>query len=464
MKRKVYLGLINLSVLFSLSFVLAIGNIQAQTKKQIQTAQKLWEQGDKLHKQKKYDQAIQKFSEAIKVLPEYPSAFYSRGVSYYELGQYDPAISDLTTSLNQKHNATDVYKFRWRAYFQKKETDAALADILEVLKTEPSNGELNKIAGDIYFEKKSESDALNYYKKVSDSYASNADFQYNLAVLYSKTDDFDAQGVAAQRAISNATKYPGEAWYLLGDAQLKAKKYEEAAEAYERAILAKPDIPDAYDNLTMIYQRLSRFNDAISTSLKALKLNPNEGKYYVNMSRYYLLLDQPKDAITVAKQAVNLSPKDYQGFTNLCRAYKDTDQYDLALQACNNAIMLNSVDGETLLYLGQVYDLQKKTNTATDYYKKAVAALVESTKSNPEYGYGFYLLGTGYYLVGQIPNAITAYRTSLQLSPKFARTVYNLGYMYVLSKNKTAAREQYDILQKLNLGLAERLLQEIQGK
>ena len=50
-------------------------------------------------------------------------------------------------------------------------------------------------------------------------------------------------------------------------------------------------------------------------------------------------------------------------------------------------------DGETNFYLGRAYDFLNDAKTATKYYDKAVAGLVQFTKDNPDYSDGFYLLG-----------------------------------------------------------------------
>ena len=464
MKRKVYFGVISLAILFSLNFVFSTETAQAQTKKQIQNGQKLWEQGENLHRQKKFIMAIQKFDEAIKVLSPfpYPSAYFSRGWSRYLLGHYNEAIADFTVSLNQKQPPLQVYKIRCLAYYQLKDYDSALKDVEEVLKVDTSDANLYLVAGDIYRMKNNDKDALAAYMKAAEFQPNNADLQYFIAVLHSKSGDFEQQGVAALNAVQKGTKYQGEAWTLLGDSLQRSKKYPEAVEAYERALAAKPTIIEVYSALSQLYQRLNRFNDAIATAQKGLKINPEDGILYIGLSWYYSLTEKNQEAIAAARQAVRILPKEPMGYTNLCRAYKDIKQYDLAIQTCNSALNLNPGDGETFLYLGQTFDFQKKTDAATGFYKKAVAGLIEFTKNAPDDADGFYLLGTAYYLNGQIPNAITAYKKCLSLHPQFARVIYNLGYMYVLSNDKASARVQYNELLGLNPDFAARLLQKIQ--
>jgi tetratricopeptide (TPR) repeat protein len=133
----------------------------------------------------------------------------------------------------------------------------------------------------------------------------------------------------------------------------------------------------------------------------------------------------------------------------------------LAVQACTSALRLNPNDGETNFYLARAYDLQKKPDIATPYYRRAVSGLVQFTNVNPLYSDGFYLLGNAYYAEGKRSEAIAAYKRCLELSPNFTKARYNLGFIYVLEGNKAAAREQYNELQKLDKALADKLLQAI---
>ncbi len=165
------------------------------------------------------------------------------------------------------------------------------------------------------------------------------------------------------------------------------------------------------------------------------------------------------DAIIAAKKAIQLAPNQYMGYTNLCRAYNDTTQYQVAAEQCKKALELNPQDGESYFYLARAYDFQKMTNMATEAYKKAVVGLESFTRNNPEYSDGFYLLGNAYFAVNNRKSAISAYKRSLELSPKFPKAIYNLAIMYHLEGNKTAARAEHDKLATLDPASATKLME-----
>ena len=145
------------------------------------------------------------------------------------------------------------------------------------------------------------------------------------------------------------------------------------------------------------------------------------------------------------------------GYTTLCRAYNDTTQYQVAAEQCKKALQLNAGDGESNLYLARSYDFQRMNSLATEHYKKAVAGLQEYTRNNSENSDGYYLLGNAFSAANDQPNAISAYKRSLELNPRFEKAIFNLAYVYHASGDKTSADAQYNALLKINPELAGKL-------
>lgn len=67
--------------------------------------------------------------------------------------------------------------------------------------------------------------------------------------------------------------------------------------------------------------------------------------------------------------------------------------------------------------------------------------------------------------LGHYRNAVESLRRAIQLKPDFAMSYFNLGRVFVLLKDKSAALEQYKILNAFAPDLATKLHDEIyQGK
>lgn len=439
--------------------------VSAQTKKDRKTAEKLTIEGEKSFQQKDYKTAIDKYTQANILVPNNPKAHLQKGYAHYYLGEFDKSLGELDTALNQGFTPPlEVYKIRWLLNFEKKNFDAALDDAQKGLRLEPSNVMFNSAIGKIYLAKNSFNEALAAFQKVLQLDPNNADAYYFAALSYFNLGDFRQQRISASEAVKRNTKYPGESYFLVGDALQKSKNDNEAIEAYQKSLSVKPDYYPAYHNLSDLYRRQNRFGEAVEAAKKGIAAFPNDANLYIDLSRYYSLADQSALAVGAAQQAVKLMPDNYAGYTVLCRAYYENKQFESALQACNSALAANPNDGETNIYLGFTNLSLDKTEAANKYFEKAVGGLKDYTQKNPEYSDGFYLLGNAYYYAKQPENAVEAYSRSLQLNPQFAKARFNLGLAYFVSGKTTAARGQYEALLKLDKDLAAKLKQTIDKK
>ena len=463
MAKKVLLGLITF-VMLAAAFAALSAPVSAQPRQQLERARRLATEGDNFLRQKNYRSAADKYAEAISIAPRYSYAFYKKGYSHYYLEEYSQAASDLTKALEgtaQGFDPLDVYTIRWQAYYWQQDYDSAMRDVQQALRAQPSSSYFNLALGDCYRGKKDYRSALASYQKGAQLDPANADVHYFIALCHNQLGEYLPQGFAGLKAIEKGTQYKGESWTFVGEALFRGKKYEDAAQSYEKALAAKADLKDVYTNLSEVYRMLNRFEDAINTVRKGLRVYPDDANYYVSLSWLYSLADRYQESISAGQQAVRLLPDQYMGYTNLCRAYNDTKQFALAIQTCNKALAINPGDGETNYYLGRAYQLQNKNAQAMAYYKKAVTGLVEFTRQQPDYSDGYYLLGNAYYSVDQNANAIAALKKCLEIAPRFAKARFNLGSIYLVSGNKPAAREQYGVLKEVDPALAAKLLDAI---
>ncbi|MEZ5345086.1 MAG: tetratricopeptide repeat protein [Pyrinomonadaceae bacterium] len=462
MKRKLNFGIIAILALAVMISQPISG--EAQSNKQRQQAKNLAAQGDNFYRQKMYEEAIAKYSEALQIMPKYPFALFSKGYSHFNLKQYSEAVNSLTAALDNGYTPLDVYAVRWQAYFMMKDLDSAKADIKNAEKLDPKNDYFYIAEGQLLHELTDYAGAIEAFQKAVDLNSKNNDLFFFIAKTYNAAGNYEQQKIAAEYALKNGTRFPGDAYFYIGDYNFRQRKYKEAAEAYEMSLLSNPDIYNTYGNLAESYRNLNDYQKAIKIALQGTRKYPNDGTLKVSLSWYYSLADQNGNAVAVAQEAIKLVPNQYMAHTNLCRAYNDLKQYTSAVIACNRAIALEPGDGETNFYLGRAHQLMGKSKEASEYYKKAVVGLESFTKINPDYSDGFYLLGNAYFADGQRDNAIMAYERCLQISPRFAKARYNLGYVYSQVGNATAARKQYEELQSLDADLAAKLLEVLGNK
>lgn len=437
-------------------------DLSAQSKKDQKKARQLAEQGQKEFRQRNYRNAVELYSQSVALVPINPDIHFWKGAAHFYLDEFDPALSEFELALSQGYKKPlDVYLLRWRINYDKKNYDAALSDLKAATAIDPNNPEILLGIGDISLAKNEYRDALDAYQKVALKNPDNADLYVSIAKAQLNLGDSEGQTNSAAEAVKKRTRFLGEAFFLMGDGFQKQRKYSEAIDAYQKAISAKPDLYDAYEQLADAYRNENRYKDAIDILRKALRVFPNDGPIYTNLGWYYSLADRFEEAVDASKAGTTLLPNESAAYTNLCRAYNDVKKAELAINECNKALKIKPNDGETYFYLGRAHDLIGKTADATKYYSRAVAGLEEYTKANSDNSDGYYLLGNAYFADNKRDKAIESYKKALELSPKFAKARYNLGIIYTLEKNKAGAMEQYSSLLEVDKGLADKLKTEV---
>ena len=107
-------------------------------------------------------------------------------------------------------------------------------------------------------------------------------------------------------------------------------------------------------------------------------------------------------------------------------------------------------NGESQYYLGRTHQLKGNTKTSDSFYRKSLNGLEEFVDNNPDDADGFYILGNAYLTTKQYSKTVATYRKCLEISPRFAEVMFNLGYTYHLMENNPEARKQLSDLEKID--------------
>lgn len=446
---------------FVLLLVVAVP-LSAQSKKDKEQAKKFRDEADKAVGAKNYKEAAELYGKSLTLDPNSSYAHYRKGFAHFSIKENDQAINELTLALNQGYKPLDIFRIRYYVYFEQGNYDAALADAQKGLQLAPNDTSFLGAVGEINYARKSYPQALEAFQKMAKTNPNGGgDVYYNIARVSLAMNDAKAQADAAETALAKGTRFPAEAFYLLGDAHQKLKNSDKAIDAYQRALGVKPTMYQLYQNLSDLYKAESKFNESIDILKKGLTQFVNDGNFYTELGLVYSLAGRPEDAVKAARSAVQLLPNQAAGYTNLCRALNETKEYAQAVLACNSSLRIRPDDGETYFYLGNALVGTDKSVEAARAYSNAVRGLVEVTKKNPEQSDNWYLLGNSYFADKQFEKAIAAYLKCLEISPKFLRARANLGIAYTRNKNKAAATEQYNLLMAADASLAARVKAEI---
>lgn len=118
---------------------------------------------------------------------------------------------------------------------------------------------------------------------------------------------------AAQQAAGEKDSNIHLIWAKLGEAYDTAGRNDEAAQAYQQAITAKPDVPGYYNNLGNVLARLGKIDDAKAAYTKSAELDPaNAATAWRNFGISLYNANRLGDAVEPLQKSAELDPKNAQ--------------------------------------------------------------------------------------------------------------------------------------------------------
>ena len=229
--------------------------------------------GNAYAKKSEFDAAIQDYNKAIELNPEYPKAYYNRGVTYADKGEFDTAIQDYNTAIDLNPEYADAYHNRGASYGETGEFDAAIQDFSKAIDLNPEYPKAYYNRGIIYYHKGEFDDAIQDFSEVIDLNPEDADTYYNRGVVYVDKREFDT-----------------------------------AIQDFNKAIELNPKLAEVYNNRGAAYAKKGRFDRAIQDYDKAINLNPKDADAYTNRGEAWLHLrewEKAKADLITAKDMGN---------------------------------------------------------------------------------------------------------------------------------------------------------------
>lgn len=286
--------------------------------------------------------------------------------------------------------------------------------------------------------------------------------QYVLAIAQIDAGHFD-KALRIVETLLRIDNKMAQLHYLHGFILNGIGQFEEAEEAYKRALTIDPNHTESWNNLGNIYQdHLERFDDAKRAYNEAIIIDPNYAHPWNGLGNYFMdiladysaaesaykkaieidsnfaspwnglgnlyknYLKRPKEAEMAYKKAIKIDPDYAHPWNGLGNLYKDyLSNPSAAETAYKKAIEIDDQydfpwSGLAKLYL---YDLKK--------FNEAEVAINKAVELNPKFYSHHFELGNFHQLHSyKFTHAKKAYKKAIELNPSFRNTWHALANLY----------------------------------
>ncbi|MTJ35175.1 tetratricopeptide repeat protein [Dolichospermum sp. UHCC 0260] len=231
--------------------------------------------GTECFNKKDYKGAIDDFTQAININPNYAKAYFNRGLARYHLGDKQSAIDDWTQAIRINPNYADTYYSRGLAHSELGDNQSAIDDYTQAININPNYDLAYRNRGIARSELGDKQGAIDDY-----SQAININPNYDLA--------YCNRGIARSK---------------LGDKQ-------GAINDYTQAININPNDADAYFHRGYNHYHLGDNQSAIDDFTQAIKINPNDADAYFNRGVIHSELGDKQGAIINYRKAADIYKKE----------------------------------------------------------------------------------------------------------------------------------------------------------
>jgi predicted TPR repeat methyltransferase len=301
-------------------------------------AEGLHNRGTALLAQKRYDEALVSYDEALAIRPSYVAALHCRGIALRNLNRAAEALASHDRALAIRPDDAEGLYVRGNALLALKRYDEALMSYDGALAIRPSYVAALHNRGI----------ALRYLLRAVEALASHD------GALAIRPDD-------------------SEGLYNRGIVLFELKRHEEALAAYDKALALKPDCAKAFNDRGNVLFELKRYGEAVASYDKALSIFPDHVEALHSRGIIALrILRRPEEALASHDRALAIRPDDADGHYNRGIALFALKRPEEALAAYDKAIALNPNYAEAFNNRGTVLRMLKRPEEAIVSYRQAL--------------------------------------------------------------------------------------------
>lgn len=327
----------------------------------------LYNEGLKLRQEKKYKEAVEKFSKATLANPNHFDSQYEMGWCLNELKSYSDAIIALRKARNLNPGMAKVHFELGYAFQQSSNPDSANKCYDRCLSINPKYSLAFKQKGYISYLKDDFNQALDFFKgyeSVASQEINDYLYWYRKGYSFNAIDNYDSAKVALNRSLRFKKDYINTYWEL-GFATTKLKEADEAIGYFNQAISLDPNSHIAYNGIGEVYRDLKKDRPtAILWYEKTLAINATERK--ANFGKGYCLnsLGKYTEAVPYLQTAIKSESTYTAAYVDLGYSYYMLNRYEEGLTQLRKAIELNANNQNARYYSGLIYIAQKNKTMA----------------------------------------------------------------------------------------------------
>lgn len=340
--------------------------IFAQSSKQYMKA------GEEFLRKGSFDDAIEQFSKAIELDPDYEKAYIQRARTYIQLENYENASLDFDRAIVFNEKDGELYYLAGNSYYELGEFEIALQRLNLAINYKNNFYEAYMVRSVVLTELRRYQEALDDCRKCLKIKEDERGF-YNIARVYENLEMYpeaeEAYGLSIDENPRVITTH-----FALASLLYKMENYEDAYTSSEEVLLLDPRHLEGMILQGQILAAQNNYPKAIEVLSLASIEYPEEPRIFLYRGDYYSALNQPGNAIIDYTRVIELDPGLASAYYKRAGAYELTRDYQEAMRDYEKLLAMSRFDGNAQRLHEHASERMFELNREKD---KPVVSLVE---------------------------------------------------------------------------------------
>lgn len=250
-------------------------------------------------------------------------------------------------------------------------------------------------------------------------------------LYHQKTKESDALQAPMDNQVDSSCSY---FYFLWGNTAEYTRSYEEALEAYEKAIICDPKAEYIAEKVPTLLIRLGRLKEAESWLESYIKDKPEKMVQRFMLARLKIQDGKEDEAITLFQEALDLDPENTSIKLRLGMLHAKQGDVEVARQIFQNILAEEPNSYFAVLYLARLHAKSGQPADAEHYYQKAIAMNWSNELA--------YEIGDFYSLTKQYAKAQEMYRQILEKNEQDEKAALGMVQTYIFLKERQAALQE----------------------
>jgi len=348
-------------------------------------------------RKKDYQQAVQKWIQAVAANPEDPDYYFNLGIAFFEKKNYQEAIENLKKAISVCPIYHRAHLILGTVCLKVRKFNEAELYLKNSIYFNPHNPLAHLNLAAVYSILKKYDEGISSFRRSIELAPSEVRAYFGLAKIYSilgevenannnyrKVIELDSQGTLANHAkrgiisthdakSGNLEEYYSEGYkaYLYGD-------YQRAVEMYRKYVHFKPEDDYVWASLGEALLRGGHMEQAGAAFRQAVKINPSKGLYYKQLAIVYDFLNQPQDSIEAAKKAKDNGKADSITLGLLGKSLIKLGRIDEAITILEQAVKNNRSNLQAHFNLAIARARNNDSDLATDALNVVLTSKIDT--------------------------------------------------------------------------------------